>query len=221
MEIGITTCWSILAIALGYWAVCSYLHGVRLAEERQWLFHISRNKGVYLAAGAVICAIMIVLFQLTYHLSLIDQLKLLSLTLVILPTAAADLRVHKMPNQFLLAGLIVRVLLLGAAYLINSRSAWIETKDCLLGAVVYGGFFLVLLLVFKNSIGMGDVKLFALMGVYQGLWGAFSSVFFSLLASFFLSIFLLITKKKGRHDVVAFGPCILIGTVVSICLSGM
>ena len=221
MNIGLTVCWSVIAILLGYCGVCCYLHGAKLRVEWPRLFKMRKSKLFYLVAGLCICGTMIVLFQVTYQLTLLNQIKLLSLVLVILPTAAVDLRVHKMPNQFLLVGFAIRIILLGVAFLDSTRTAWAETKDCLIGAFVYGGFFLLMLLVFKNSIGMGDIKLFALIGFYQGLWGAFSSVFFSLLASFFLSIFLLITKKKDRHDLVAFGPCILIGTFISICLSGM
>lgn len=51
-------------------------------------------------------------------------------------------------------------------------------KDGVIGAAVIGLFFLLISLIFKNSMGMGDIKLFALMGLYQGLWGAFNSVFF-------------------------------------------
>ena len=80
---------------------------------------------------------------------------------------------------------------------------------------------MVLLLAFKNSIGMGDIKLFAVMGLYQGLWGVINSVFFSLAASFVISIAFLITKKKGRKDSIAFAPSIFVGTVVAICLAGM
>ena len=221
MNIGITAFWSVIALVLGLWGACSYLHNVKLKEEWAHFFKLSKSKFIYLAVGICFCTTMIVMFQVTYKMPLLKQMKLLSLILVILPTAAVDFRVHKMPNQFLLAGLIIRILLLGVFYLDGVGPAWTETKDCLIGSVVYGGFFLLMLLLFKNSVGMGDIKMFFLIGLYQGLWGAFSSVFFSLLASFVLAIFLLLTKKKQRHDVVAFGPCILIGTFVSICLSGM
>ena len=89
------------------------------------------------------------------------------------------------------------------------------------GAIIIGGFFLIILLIFKNSIGMGDVKLFALMGLYQGLLGVFNSVFFSLIVSFFISIILLMLKRKNRKDVIPFGPSIYIGTVVGIFLTGL
>lgn len=68
---------------------------------------------------------------------------------------------------------------------------------------------------------MGDIKLFALMGLYQGLFGVFNSVFFSLIVSFFISIILLILKRKNRKDVIPFGPSIYAGTVVGIFLTGL
>ena len=86
------------------------------------------------------------------------------------------------------------------AELVFSPSTVLDSlKDGVIGAAVIGLFFLLISLVFKNSMGMGDIKLFALMGLYQGLWGAFNSVFFSLLVSFFLALGLLISKKKKRR----------------------
>ena len=75
--------------------------------------------------------------------------------------------------------------------------------------------------LFKNSVGMGDVKLFAVIGLYQGLWGAVNSVFFSFIVSFINAVVLLITRKKKKSDVIAFAPCIMIGTVMAISFAGM
>ena len=57
-------------------------------------------------------------------------------------------------------------------------------------------------------------------GLYQGIWGATNAVFFSLLVSFFLSVVLLILKRVTKKDVISFAPSILLGTVISILLSG-
>ena len=78
-----------------------------------------------------------------------------------------------------------------------------------------------MLLIFRNSIGMGDVKLFALMGLYQGLWGAFNAVFFSFVVSFVAAVALLATRKKNRKDVIPFGPSVLLGTILAVSLSGI
>ena len=73
----------------------------------------------------------------------------------------------------------------------------------------------------KNSIGYGDIKLFIVMGLLLGMNGIWSAVFVSLIVAFFAAIALLITKKKGRKDVVPFAPAIVIGTYVSVILTGM
>ena len=106
-------------------------------------------------------------------------------------------------------------------FISSPATGFLILKDNLVGAAVIGIFFFLLFLVFKNSIGMGDIKLFAVMGLYQGLWGAVNSVFFSLVVSFVLSVGLLITRKKGRKDTIPFGPSILIGTAIAIGLAGM
>lgn len=152
---------------------------------------------------------------------MLSQFKLLTLILILFPTAAVDYKIKKIPNKFLIAGLILRMVFYIFEFIQSFENAFSVLKDNLLAVVIYGVFFLLLLLVFKNSIGMGDIKLFALMGLYQGIWGTFSAIFFSLVVSFFVSIYLLITRKKKKKDTIPFGPSILIGTFLSICLSGM
>ena len=156
-----------------------------------------------------------------YNRDLTQQLKLLSIMLIILPNAAVDFRIHKMPNVFMVAGLVLRLLLFAVEFFLKSSTFLNTVIDSLLGGVIIGVFFFLLLIIFKNSIGMGDVKLFALMGLFQGLWGAVNSIFFSLIVTFFLSIYLLITKKKKKKDTISFGPEIYLGTLIGICLAGM
>ncbi|NLJ15657.1 MAG: hypothetical protein GX346_00795 [Clostridiales bacterium] len=143
------------------------------------------------------------------------------LVLIIFPIAAIDLKLQKIPNCFILSALVIRGLIYIAEFIISVPAAFSTLKDGFLGAIILGGFFLLLLLIFKNSIGMGDIKLFVVMGLYQGLWGAINSVFFSLIVSFFISISLLIGKKKGRKDTIPFGPSVLLGIIIAIALSGM
>lgn len=213
--------WSVILLAVGYVSACYYLNGVRWDARNTAVLRLTRNKVIYLCFGAVAMTALTVLFQTVYELLPLTQIKLLTLVAVILPMAAVDLRWKKIPNQFILAALALRALLLIAEFILSPSAAWPALKDGVLGAAVIGAFFLLLLLLFKNSIGMGDIKLFAVMGLYQGLWGAVNSVFFSLLASFLLSVTLLISKKKGRKDTISFGPSILLGTIIAIGLAGM
>ena len=221
MTIAVNAILSFLLIAAGYVYACYYLNGVRWNEKNMSVLALSRNKLIYLLCAVLAVGVLIVLFKTLYALSLIQSIKLLCLVLILFPAAAVDMRVQKIPNKLILAALILRCLLFVVECAVSPAGGFVVLKDGLLGAVVIGVFFLLLLLVFKNSIGMGDVKLFAVMGLYQGLWGAVNAVFFSLVVSFFLAIGLLITKKKNRKDTISFGPSILIGTVIAIALAGM
>lgn len=221
MNILIPVLLSLILLAAGYGYVCFYLSGTKWSEKQLAPLRPDRNKVLYLICALVVIAGLLTLFEGTYHLALLPRIKLLCLVMLLFPAAAIDLRVQKIPNLLVLTGLIVRCVLYIPEFILSPKGALGILKDNLLGAVVIGLFFLIILLLFKNSIGMGDVKLFAVIGLYQGLWGGINSVFFSLVASFVLSVFLLITKKKSRKDTISFGPSILVGTVVAMALAGM
>lgn len=76
-------------------------------------------------------------------------------------------------------------------------------------------------LIVKGAIGMGDVKLFGVMALYLGLEGIWTAIFCALVVSFFIAVFSLITKKVKRKDNIPFAPAILIGTYLSIFLTGI
>lgn len=212
---------SVLLLAAGYLYACGYLRGVKRKDLHASTFKLTRARVVYLFVAVAVFAATIAVFQTVYRLPEIEQWKRLLLIAALLPIAAIDLRLQKIPNKLLLVALGARVLLAGIEFLLSVSDAVAALKSNLLGAVVLFAFFLLLLLIFKNSIGMGDVKLFAVIGLYQGFWGAMNSVFFSLLVSFVLSVFLLISRKKKRKDTISFGPSILLGTVLAIVLTGV
>lgn len=221
MNILIDSLLCVILLGLGYYGVCSYLSAQKLVKPDANLLKISRNRIIYLVAGFVTSVVLILILNFYYNRDLTQQLKLLSIMLIILPNAAVDFRIHKMPNVFMVAGLVLRLLLFAVEFFLKSSTFLNTVIDSLIGGVIIGVFFFLLLIIFKNSIGMGDVKLFALMGLFQGLWGAVNSIFFSLIVTFFLSIYLLITKKKKKKDTISFGPEIYLGTLIGICLAGM
>lgn len=207
----------LVLILVGYIAATMQLRG----EKKISIPKLNRTKLLYLAIAVAIAATTIVAFNQLYSLTILKQLRLLTLLMVLVPIAAVDSRTNTIPNRFLLFALALRVVFAVVDFILYGRFALTTMSDALLGALAIGFFFLILMFAFKGSVGMGDVKLFALMGLYQGLWGVINSVFFSLVASFFVSILLLVTKKKTRKDVIPFAPSILLGTFIGICLAGM
>lgn len=221
MTIAIDALLAVVFIAAGYIYACYYLNHIQWSEKNTDVLKLTKNKMVYLVCAVATAGCLIFLFQTLYMLNWIQSAKLLGLVLILFPIAAIDSRLQKIPNQLLIAALAFRALIYIPEFIISPSGAFMTLKDNLLGAAIISGFFLLLLLGFKNSIGMGDIKLFAVMGLYQGIWGAVNSVFFSLLVSFFVSVVLLITKKKSRKDTMSFGPSILIGTAIAIGMAGM
>lgn len=212
---------ALILLVLGYVYTCYYFNGVKCNTYNKTALRFTRNKIFYLIATLLTVVVLLTLFEKVYLLDTVSQVKLLSLVMIMFPIAVIDYRTHKIPNQLLVIAVVIRVVIIIIEFLLSASTAVIVIKDNMVGAVVIGIFFLLLLLVFKDSIGMGDIKLFAVMGLYQGLWGGINSVFFSLMVSFVLCIGLLLTRKKGRKDIIPFGPSILLGTIIAMALSGM
>lgn len=211
---------AVVLLATSYVLTSSYVSEEKLVSLKLESYSINKKKGIFLAVGVVAYAILIYFLYFYYDRSIIDIVSLLVIVTVIYASAQIDAEKSIIPNKFLLLGLVVRVLIIGCLYIQDVQSAWDTTLDCLIGATV---FFVVFLLIhiITHGICMGDVKLFGLMGLYQGIWGTLNSIFFSLAVSFFLAIVFLILKKKKMKDSFPMGPCIFLGTVIAICLAGM
>ncbi len=181
-----------------------------------------RNRKLYLLMSLLLgIALSAVLTFLYPNSVLMHHIKLLTLVMFMVPMAAIDYARHVIPNALILAAIALRLVYAGLELILDTTGALQIIKSAALGALAVGGFFLIISLIMKNSVGMGDVKLFFVMGLYQGLWGAANAVFFSLIVCFFYAVYLLLTRKKTRKDSITMAPCILIGACIAIGLTGM
>lgn len=183
-----------------------------------------KNKWIYfylLISALLIIGLAIMLCVFYKQNLLIHNLKRLLLVDVLLIVALTDWVDMRIPNKYVLAGLIGWIALTMA----NVVTASHFPKGIVVDELIAGSaMFLVGMLcriTIKNSIGAGDVKLFFVIGLMLGLSGTWSAVFASLIISFFVSLYLLIFKKKNRKDVIPFGPALAIGTTISIFMTGM
>lgn len=152
--------------------------------------------------------------------NLIFVLKRVLLISILFVAAYYDKQAYRIPNKLILYGLFCRVVLLIFELIFFNETVSSVIVSELIGAGGLLVFSIIGLLITRNGIGMGDIKLFILMGLFQGLTGVVPSVFLSLLVSFVYSLCLLIARKKSRKDYIAFAPCILVGTCISVMLLG-
>ena len=162
-----------------------------------------------------------VFINIVYHNSIIENLKLLTLLAILFPAAYMDWREHIISNKLILIAICVRAALFIVELISSTESALSGIYSALIAAGVIFVIGFLFSLLTKGGIGMGDVKLLAVMALYQGATGIICSLLVSLIVAFFYCIFALITKKVKKNDIIPFAPFLLGGTYLSMLLFGL
>jgi len=83
-------------------------------------------------------------------------------------------------------------------------------------AVVAGGAFFALVFFSRGrAMGGGDIKLAAAMGLILGLKATGIAMLVAFNTAAIVGVALVVAKKRGRRDQIAFGPFLVLGTVVA------
>ena len=131
--------------------------------------------------------------------------------------AVVDLQHRLLPNRVVLPALAGGTALLLLAAL--GDGAWDALLRAVLGAAALFTVYLVLALVSPGGLGMGDVKLAALLGLYLG-WLGWAAVVLGALAGFVVqavvALGLLATRRIGLRGELPFGPAMLAGAALVI-----
>lgn len=173
---------------------------------------------------AILVSNLIIMYFMQYFYSELDifhTIRNMTIVSLLWIAAAIDKKYYVIPNQLILVGLsgwcIITVV-----EIITKQEMWLN--KLISEAIAVGGLLVIsaiCLLVMKNSIGMGDLKMLIIMALYLGISGFLSAVFLSLLVSFFAAVVLLLRKVKSRKDTIPFGPFLLTGTLAGIILTGL
>lgn len=161
---------------------------------------------------AALFAVMAVRFGLDPVLPAYLYLAALGLALALI-----DLDVRRLPNVLTLPSYPVAVVLLGGAALLGSDSG--SFIRALAGGAVALAVYFLLVLAYPAGMGLGDVKLSGVLGLYLGWlgWGVLvAGLFLGFFLGALLGIGLIVTGKGGRKSKVPFGPFMLLGALVAI-----
>jgi leader peptidase (prepilin peptidase)/N-methyltransferase len=88
--------------------------------------------------------------------------------------------------------------------------------ESLIAAAAAGGFFLVAAVVYPSGMGMGDVKLAGVLGLYLGRAVA-PAVFIALIGGVVVGAAVIARKgaREGRKTAVPFGPFLALGGLIA------
>lgn len=128
-----------------------------------------------------------------------------------------DLETQRLPNVLVLPTFLVGVVLLGASSLL------VGDYDSLLlagiGAVANFAFYAILAFGYRGGMGMGDVKLAAVVGLYLG-WLSLGTLLVGTFLPFLLgglfALVLLVARRAGRKSRIPFGPWMILGAWAAI-----
>jgi leader peptidase (prepilin peptidase) / N-methyltransferase len=139
-----------------------------------------------------------------------DALLGLALVLLLVPITLIDLDHRIIPNRLTLIGAVIAPLLVA----FTDPGA---LPEHLIAGVAAGGFFLVALLAYPSGMGMGDVKLAAVLGLFLGR-AVGPAIFIALVSGTLVGALIIARKgtREGRKTAVPFGPFLALGGVVAL-----
>jgi leader peptidase (prepilin peptidase) / N-methyltransferase len=135
----------------------------------------------------------------------------------LLAVALIDLEHFIVPNRIVFPVLYASVPLLGAAAALGGE--WDRFGTAVVGAVAASGSLLAINLVSPRGMGMGDVKLALVLGLYLG-WLGLGHVALGLFLGFLLGalvgLLLIALGLRSRRDHVPFAPFLAAGTIIAV-----
>lgn len=223
MRIALALLWA-LALSLCNWvylARAKVIEAEGFSEKVKAVLNCRSLIKIYTAVSFLALAFLVIwqeVFMATPRTFLLN-LKYITLIGILIPLAYEDFFIRRISNKVVLAGFGLRAVFYALEAIFCTSTFWATFKQSLMGLLVGVVFLIIGSFIIRNGIGMGDVKMLMLMGIFEGLYSVMTSIFFSLLISFFVAIIALIRKTKNRKDSLPFAPCVLIGTFLSMVLT--
>jgi leader peptidase (prepilin peptidase)/N-methyltransferase len=157
------------------------------------------------AGTALLCAAVVVAKGVDW-----EALLGIVFVLLLVPITLIDLDTRRIPNVITGPGSI-------AAVAIVAIFALDELPEHLIAGAAAGGFLLVAALAYPRGMGMGDVKLAGMMGLFLGRAVA-PAMFVALIAGSLVGALIIarLGAEKGRKTAIPFGPYLALGGVVGL-----
>ncbi len=167
--------------------------------------HISKRYPLVEALAGLLCVGVVLAGGATATVALN-----ITFILLLVPIAMIDLEHRVIPNKLTALGAIL-ALAIGTAFDAGGE------PERLIAAVAAGGALLIAALAYPGGMGMGDVKLAAMMGLFLG-----SAVAVAMLVALLAGVLFgaLITARVGaraaRKTAIPFGPFLAFGSLVAV-----
>lgn len=214
----ITIAYAVALILLGLWIIdCRYYK-----EKKHNLFQAVTVSKKNLMGLAVFFSLLITAFILGTvrrdEIALEPLLRWVTILCGCYVLAYIDYQEHIIPNKIILVLFLVRIAFLIYEVIIAKEYFSYVILNAILGAAAGAVFMLVGMLISRKGLGMGDVKLFFVIGFYVSSYEVISTMLYTFLLSAIVGIVLLMTKKVSLHDTMPLAPFALGGILIKFML---
>ncbi|MDR1560567.1 MAG: A24 family peptidase [Clostridiales bacterium] len=132
-------------------------------------------------------------------------------SICLITAAIVDLRLHILPNVINLSGI-------GLAFVFSLIRGIVASSptpvfDFLAGSAACGVPLLLIAILSKRGMGMGDVKFAALIGAFLGVGGGLCALWLSIVMGGVYGAVLIVLKKATRKTPIPFGPFMVLGAL--------
>lgn len=175
-----------------------------------WLLGYMYKKVRYIA----IVAITVFIFAETYHYSQNNYqiIKFCLFFVILMICSIKDIKEKEIPNKVIITGI-----LLGLAVCTISFDTEI-LLDSVITCVITGFILYLVSMATKGGLGMGDMKLMAVCGLFLGFSQTTSVLLISLLLTGVIGIGYILLKKASLKSTIPFAPFITAGFVINLLI---
>ncbi|MGK2958910.1 MAG: prepilin peptidase [Acidimicrobiales bacterium] len=140
-------------------------------------------------------------------------------TAVLIAVSAIDIEHYIVPNRIVIFALVTSVPLLAATAIVDHQGT--ELRNAMLGSLMASGALFLLHLAYPRGMGMGDVKLALVLGLYLG-WLSLGHVLLGVFLGFLLGsvggIALIVTGLRTRSQHLPFAPFLAGGAMLAVLM---
>lgn len=148
-----------------------------------------------------------------YHLS-VQGLVFALFATALLIVSCIDIVHMIIPDAITLPGMVVGMV----------SSLWLTSVgggNAVLGVLLGGGLFLLMavlsvVILKREGMGGGDIKLIAMIGAFLGWHAVLVTIFLGAVCGALVGIVLMLLRRKGRKESLPFGPFLALGALLAM-----
>jgi len=148
-----------------------------------------------------------------YHLS-VQTVVFALLATALLIVSCIDLAHTIIPDAITLPGIVIGL----------GTSLWLTpvgVRNAVLGVVLGGGLFLLMavlsvVILKREGMGGGDIKLIAMLGAFLGWQAVLVTIFLAAVLGAGVGLTLILLRRKSRREPLPFGPFLALGALLAM-----